>query len=131
MRLLARSSLLLVFLLSASALSIACGATRGPIVDTGNRPANVGGTIAGLVRASGNAPLAGRTVTAVETQSGARFDATTATNGGYTLQVPAGTYRLEVELRAGERLETQPESTQVNVGDLDSDRNFLITAGAR
>jgi hypothetical protein len=107
-----------------------CAARHGgPVVDTGQKPAGVGGTIAGLVRTSGNAAsLAGRKVTAINEATGARFDISTASNGGYTIQVPAGTYRLEIELHAGEALESRPEPTHVNVGDIDEGKNFVITA---
>jgi hypothetical protein len=76
---------------------------------------------------AGNTAVSGRKVTAINTATGARFDTTTATNGGYTVQVPAGHYRIEVELRSGERLDKQPDATDVGIGDLDADRNFLIT----
>jgi hypothetical protein len=69
----------------------------------------------------------GRKVTAAEATTGARYDTTTATNGGYTVQVPEGTYRIEVELRPGETLVKQPEPTHVNNSDLDPGRNFVIT----
>src|SRR5687768_4738432 len=106
--------------------SLACH--NKPIVDTGSKPAAVGGTIAGLVSTDGNVALAGRKVTAIDTVTGNRYDATTGTNGGYTIQVPEGTYRLEVQLRDGERVSKQPDQTQVNKSDLDSGRDFVITA---
>lgn len=106
--------------------SVACH--HQPIVDTGSKPAGVGGTIAGIVSSDTNAALADRTVTAIETATGKRFEATTGTNGGYTIQVPEGTYRLEVQLRDGERVSKQPGQTRVNKSDLDSGRNFVITA---
>jgi hypothetical protein len=113
----------------ATLLTIAC-APRGPVVDTGARPSNVGGTIAGTVQADGGAvSLAGRKVTAIDQTSGARFEATTGTNGGYTIKVPTGNYRLEVELHSGETLSNRPDPTQVNVGDLDPDRNFVLAVG--
>ena len=68
--------------------SVACH--PGPVVDTGPRPP-VGGTISGIVSTDGNAALMGRKVSAVDTTSGARFEATTGTNGGYTIKVPEGT----------------------------------------
>jgi hypothetical protein len=103
-------------------------APRGPVIDTGARPAGVGGTIAGRVNSGdGSTPVPSRKVTAINTASGARFEVSTAANGGYTLKVPAGTYRLEVELRSGETVATQPDATEVNVGDLDPDRNFVLT----
>ena len=112
------------------ALTAGCGARHGgPVVDTGAKPAGVGGTIAGIVRGSGSAgALAGRKVTAINEATGARFDISTASNGGYTVQVPAGTYRLEIELRPGETIETRPQPTQVNVGDIDEGKDFVITA---
>jgi hypothetical protein len=88
----------------------------------------VGGTIAGAVRASGgSSALSGRKVTAINEATGARFETSTAANGGYTVKVPAGTYRLEVELRAGEAVQTHPDATEVNVGDLDPDRDFVLS----
>jgi hypothetical protein len=101
---------------------------RGPVVDPGPRPEGVGGTIAGMVRAEdGTTALSARMVTAINTETGARFEVSTASNGGYTIKVPAGTYRLEVEVRPGEVVAAQPDTTQVNVGDLDADRNFVLT----
>lgn len=109
------------------ALLLSAGCHPGPVIDTGPEPPGVGGTIAGMVRASdGATPLSARTVTAINSATGARFDVSTATNGGYTLKVPTGTYRLELELRGGERINTQPEPTEVNAGDLDSDRDFVV-----
>ena len=114
-------------LVLAALASVACH--PGPVIDTGPRPP-VSGTIAGIVSTDGNAALAGRRVTAVDTVSGSRFEATTGTNGGYTIKVPEGMYRLEVELRPGEKVAKQPEETRVNRSDLDPRRDFMI-AGAR
>jgi hypothetical protein len=109
------------------ALAMGC-APRGPVVDTGARPEGVGGTIAGSVTASGEtSPLSGRKVTAIDEGTSARFETSTAANGGYSMKVPAGKYRLEVELRAGEALEARPEATDVGVGDIDSARDFVVT----
>ena len=107
-------------------LNVAC-APRGPIAGA-VVPDNVGGTIAGRVTtgAGEGTALSSRKVTATNTATGARFEASTATNGGYTMKVPTGTYRLEVELRAGEKVATEPGTTDVNVGDVDADRNFVL-----
>lgn len=118
--------LLPVLLAVALLTSIACH--PGPVVGRGPKPADVGGTIAGIVSSDANAALAGRKVTAIETVTGKRFDATTGTNGGYTIQVPEGTYRIEVQLRDGERVSKQPDETRVNKSDLDAGRDFVITA---
>jgi len=106
--------------------SVACHTER-PIISPGPKPPSVGGTIAGIVKTEDPsvAPLS-RKVTAIDVRSGSRFDATTGTNGGYTIQVPVGTYRLEVELRNNETLVKQPAETHVNNGDLDPARDFVI-----
>lgn len=113
--------------LTLSLIAAACH--PGPVVDTGPDQPGVGGTIAGIVSTSANAPLANRKVTAVNTSSGARFEATTGTNGGYTIKVPEGTYRLEVELMAGETVAKHPGDTRVNRSDLDPQRHFVINVG--
>jgi hypothetical protein len=101
----------------------------GPVIDTGPKPPSVGGTIAGIVSTEGKAPLADRKVTAIEIASGTRYDATTGANGGYTIKVPQGNYRLEVQLFPGERVVKQPANTRVNKSDLDPHRDFVITGG--
>ena len=107
-------------------MSLGCG-PRGPIFGAGATPPGAGGTIAGVVTTAGGATaLSARKVVAIDADTGARFEASTATNGGYTIKVPKGKYRLEVELRAGETLDTQPGATDINVGDLDAQRNFSI-----
>ena len=116
-----------VVLTLAVMLSAACH--PGPVIDTSPKR-SVGGTIAGMVGTADPAvAVPGRRVIAVEVTSGARFEATTAANGGYTIKVPEGTYRIEVELRTGESFAKQPEPTKINNGDLDPHRDFVITAG--
>jgi hypothetical protein len=116
---------------AALALLLSAACHPGPVIDTGPKPPSVGGTIAGFVTAQGDAPLVGRKVTAIETRAGTRVDATTGANGGYTIKVPPGTYRLEVELRAGEKVVKQPEETRINKSDLDTRRDFVITGGSQ
>ena len=115
-----------------SALSAACGsglARPGPVINT--QPAQVGGTIAGIVKtADSSVAVPGRKVTVIEVRTGSRQETTTAANGGYTIQVPKGTYRIEIELRPGEALAKQPEETHVGNGDLDTTRDFVITVKA-
>ena len=110
--------------LALAALSAACH--PGPIVDTA--PNKVGGTIAGIVKtADSSVAVPGRKVSVIDVKTGSRHDTTTAANGGYTIQVPEGTYRFEIELRAGETLAKQPEQTHVGNSDLDAGRDFVIT----
>src|SRR5439155_10823395 len=98
----------------------------GPIVNTGQP--SVGGTIAGIVTtADSRVALEGRKVSALDVQTGSHYDATTGPNGGYSIKVPEGTYRLEVELRTGEAVTKQPAETHVNNSDLDAGRDFVVT----
>jgi hypothetical protein len=110
-------------------LSLGCS-PGGPVIDTGPRP-DVGGSISGIVTANGGATALGaRRVTAVNVDTGARFDVSTTSTGGYTVRVPRGTYRLELELRAGETLASQPAQTEIGGGDLDAQRNFVVNVTA-
>jgi hypothetical protein len=115
-------------LVCAAAVAAAVGCHPGPVIDTGPRP-QVGGTIAGIVSTDVNTPVAGRRVTAISIDTGARFQETTGTNGGFTIKVPEGRYRLELELQAGETITKQPEETRVNRSDLDPKRDFVIRQG--
>jgi carboxypeptidase family protein len=112
----------------ALVLSVACHPSR-PVIDPGPKP-DVEGTISGMVREQ-EMPLGGRKVTAVNTKTGARFDTSSTSSGGYTMRVPAGTYRLEFELRAGEKLAVAPQLTEVDAGDLDAGRDFVVTIATR
>jgi Carboxypeptidase regulatory-like domain len=94
----------------------------------GGVKAAAGGTIAGTVSASDKSvALTGRKVTLTELTTNAHYDTTTAANGGYTIQVPEGTYHIELELRPGETLEKHPSDTHVNRSDLDTGRDFVVT----
>jgi len=105
---------------------VVAGCHGQPVIDTTPQP-SVGGTIAGIVSTDGNTALANRKVTAIDVKTAKRFDTTTGINGGYTIKVPEGTYRLEVELRAGEAVAKQPADTKINNSDLDPHRDFVIT----
>lgn len=116
-----------LFTTALAAALLAVGACHpGPVIDTGpDQPA--GGTIAGIVSTEAKVPIAGRKVTAINTETNARFDATTGTNGGYTIKVPTGTYRLELEVRPGETITKQPGETRINRSDLDAQRHFVLS----
>jgi Carboxypeptidase regulatory-like domain len=105
------------------------GCHPGPVVDTGPKPPAVGGTIAGIVSTDSNIAVPTRKVTAINTATGERYATTTGPNGGYTIKVPEGTYRLELELRPGETLAKQPGETHINKSDLDPKRDFVISVG--
>jgi len=109
-------------------ISLTACAPRGPVLGSAERPEGVGGTISGAVRAaSDKTGLSGRTVTAVNVATGERIQTSTADNGGYTMKVPVGRYRLEVELRPGESLSEQPTELEITRSDVDAQRNFLVT----
>ncbi len=113
----------------ALGLFAAAGCHPGPVIGAGERPPGVGGTIAGIVSTESKAAVAGRQVTAIDTTSGARFEATTGVNGGYTIKVPEGTYRIELQVLGGETIVKQPDETRINRSDLDPKRDFVIRGG--
>jgi hypothetical protein len=117
--------------LALGMLVVMTAACRDTLITT-DPGLKVGGTIAGIVRATdGSVPLVTRKVTAIHESSGARFETTTGVNGGYTIKVPQeGRYRIEVELRDGEVIAKGPGETTVNNGDLDPGRDFEITVRA-
>jgi hypothetical protein len=113
-----------LLVIAALLFTTACHPNR-PVIDPGPR-SDVQGTISGIV-ADESMPLGGRTITAVNVGTGARFETSSTSTGGYTVRVPAGTYRLEFALKAGEKLTVAPEPTEVDAGDLDAGRNFVVS----
>ena len=110
------------------ALLVASACRTGvPVIDTAGKPPGREGTIAGKVVSDGGAAVVSRVVRAIGAD-GARHEATTNNAGTYSMKVPPGKYRLEVELRDGERLVKQPGETEVNASDLDPNRDFVISA---
>ena len=116
-------------LVAVTALALGGCRTGVPVVDRGEKPVSQAGTIAGHIRTSGNAAVVSRVVRAVSIATGEKFETTTNNAGTYTLKVPPGRYRLEVELREGERVVKQPAETEINPSDLNPDRDFVIGVG--
>jgi hypothetical protein len=113
-----------VAVFASGLLSAACH--PGAVINAD--PKQVGGTVAGIVRATdGSMPLTTRKVTVTNIKTGEKFVGTTGPNGGYTIKVPQGTYHIEVEIRDGEVVSKQPDDTLINNGDLDAGRDFEIT----
>ncbi len=106
-------------------LAAAACRTGTPVVDRGPKPPTAEGTIAGRVLTEGNAAVVSRLVRAIAAD-GTRHEATTNSAGTYSMKVPPGKYKLEVELRAGERIVKEPGETEVNKSDLDPRRDFVI-----
>lgn len=104
-------------------------ATGRPVIDTGPKPPTVHGTIAGHVRSEDGAPVVSRLVRITDIRTGRRYDTTTTSSGAYSVKVPPGRYRLELQLHEGERIAKQPGETTINPSDLDPDRDFEIATG--
>ena len=110
-----------------AALGLLAGAacvTSRPILATGDK--TTPGTIAGILRTSGGDVLAGRRVEAVDVATAARFSAVTNVTGGFSIKVPPGKYRLEPELREGERVLRTPGVVDINKSDLDANREIVV-----
>jgi len=112
------------------ALLMAGACRRGvPVVDLGPKPVNARGTITGIVRGpEGTSPLAGRTVEIVDEATGERRSVQTAENGGFTIQLPAGKYRLELPLKPGETIVKRPGIVDLDKGDIDSHIEFVLSS---
>jgi hypothetical protein len=121
------SLIIVLSMCGAFGLAGCAAAHGGASIGSSEKPPEMSGTISGVVRAAvSNAPLSARRVTAVDVSSGAKFEASTATNGGYTMKVPMGRYRMEVELRADETTSESPGEVVLNRSDLDAGRDFVI-----
>ena len=107
-------------------LSAGCAARHGRPIVGGSVVPDSSGTISGTVTSITGTPLDGRRVTAVNVATDMRYDVTTASNGGYTVKVPPGRYRMEVELRGGDQLAKQPGALNVNVSDVDERIDFVV-----
>jgi hypothetical protein len=105
-----------------------CRRGTGPIIDTTPGPENPRGSIAGILQKPGNGgAVAGREVRAIEVESGQSFRATTNPAGGFTIQVPPGKYRLQVQLFEGEQVHDPPDV--IAVGPSDINANITLTIG--
>ena len=107
-------------------LGSGCGARHGRPILGGSTVPEQSGTVSGVVRTSTGSPIGGRRVSAINMATEEHYDATTSDSGGYTVKVPAGKYRLEVQLLGGDVIATQPSQTDVHIGDLDAQLDFVI-----
>jgi Carboxypeptidase regulatory-like domain len=109
---------------------LAAGCQRPvPALESGRSAAAAEATIKGTIRVpEGVVPVGGRTVEIVNIATGERRSATTSSTGGFTSQLPAGKYRLELALRDGETLVARPDVVNLDKGAVDSDVEFVIGA---
>jgi hypothetical protein len=113
--------------LAALLYSSAC--RRGvPAVDLGPKPPAARGTITGIVRGPDTSSgMAGRIVEVVNVATGEKTTATTVMNGGFTIQLPKGKYRLDLQLRPGEAIVKRPDVVDLDRGDIDSHIEFVVS----
>ncbi len=97
-----------------------------PVVDLGPKPPAARGTITGLVHGPADSALEGRAVDAINVATGEKHTTATVSNGGFTIELPKGKYRLELELRAGETLLKHPDVVDLDRGDIDSHIEFVV-----
>ena len=117
--------------LAALLYSAACHQSK-PVVDLGPKPPSARGTLTGIVRGPGpTSGMPGRTVEVVNVDTGEKHLATTVSNGGFTIQLPKGKYRLELQLHPGETIVKRPDIVDLGRGDIDSHIEFVVSgAGA-
>ena len=110
------------------ALVASGGCRRGvAVVDLDASAPDVRGTLTGTVRGpEGTNAIPGRDVVILNTDTGARHDAQTGANGGFTIQLPAGQYRVELPVRTGETLVKRPGLVNLGKGDIDSHIEFVL-----
>jgi|SRR5688572_10001775 hypothetical protein len=114
-------------LMAAFALLAAAPACRmgRPLIDT-STDMTTPGTIAGIVTDGGGGPLAARMVHAVRADSSEKYSATTNVTGGFSIKVPPGDYRLQVDLLEGERMIKDPGLIHINKSDLDANLEIVL-----
>lgn len=112
----------------AAVLAAASGCRAGqPIYSRTPADQTTPGTIAGILRAGeGGEPLAGRRLHAIDLSDGRRYSVTTSVTGGFSIPVPPGKYRLDVDLIEGERLLRTPGTIDINKSDLDANLEVVI-----
>lgn len=99
-----------------------------PVVDLGPKPPAAKGTITGIVRGpEGTSAPVGRTVQVINTATGERRSVETGANGGFTIELPAGKYRLELTLKDGETILKRPGIVDLDKGDIDSHVEFVLS----
>jgi len=115
-------------ILSIAVVTVAGTACRPgqPLVNTEPGHKLTPGTIAGAVRTTADDPLPGRRVEAVNAETGQKYSAVTGVTGGFSIKVPPGKYRLELELREQESVAQQPGIIDINQSDLDTDLDIVI-----
>ena len=98
-----------------------------PVIDAGAKPPDARGTLTGTVRGpEGTSPVSGRTIEIINTATNEKHTTKTSETGGFTIQLPAGKYRLDLPLQPGETLTKRPGVIDLGKGDIDSHVEFVL-----
>ena len=115
----------------AAALLAALALTAGPACHA-HRPLlsaeskTTPGTIGGILQTESGEAIAGRRVEAIGLTTGERYSAVTNVTGGFSIPVPPGKYRLQVELQEGETVVRDPGTIEIHSSDLDANLEVVI-----
>ncbi len=119
-----------VWLLAGSAalvLVASCGRAL-PAVSASAQASAAHATIKGTVRgAEANSPVSGRTVSIVDLKTGERRSVQTTSTGAFAVDLPAGEYRLDVDIRDGETVLKHPNVVALDAG-VDSHVEFVVAS---
>lgn len=120
-----------VWLLAGSAalvLVTSCGRAL-PAVSASAQASAAHATIKGTVRgAEAGSPVSGRTVSIVDLKTGERRSVQTTSTGAFAIDLPAGEYRLDVDIRDGETVLKHPNVVALDAGDVDSHVEFVVAS---
>lgn len=98
-----------------------------PFIDTAPAAAQGDATITGTVRVpEGNARADGRTVEAVNIATGERQRVSTNTAGGFSFKLQPGKYRVQLMLKGGEALVSQPGLIELNTNAVEAAADFVV-----
>ena len=84
------------------------------------------GTIAGILNTPGGEPVPGRRVDAIGVDTSQKYSAVTNVNGGFSIHVPPGKYRLAPDLQEGETVVRDPGVININKSDTDANLEIVI-----
>lgn len=97
-----------------------------PVIAVGPKPTTARATIYGVVHGPQDTPDGVRTVNVVNVATGERQRVQTSSAGAFTVEVPAGRYRLDLALRDGERLVKAPGEIHLERGEIKSHIEFIV-----
>jgi hypothetical protein len=99
--------------------------SAAPLLGSDREPAH--GTVSGVVAGpDGVAPVRGRLVEAIRVETRQRYSAVTSAAGSYTIKLPSGRYRLEVEFAEGEETARSPGVVDVDERELVTEVDFVL-----